>query len=54
MASFRSQWLSFLWHVRKGLGKLLGPKTGVGNSFGFAGHIRDKLGIHGPVHVHVN
>ncbi len=27
-------------------------KVGVGNSFGFAGHIRDKLGgICGPVHV---
>ena len=25
--------------------------AGVGNSFGFAGHIRDKLGIRGPVHV---
>jgi len=23
----------------------------MGNSFGFAGHIRDKLGIHRPVHV---
>ncbi len=27
---------------------------GVGISFGFAGHIRDKLGIRGPVHTHVN
>jgi hypothetical protein len=26
----------------------------VGNSFGFAGHIRDKLGIRGPVNVLVN
>jgi len=32
---------------------LLGSSAGVGNSFGFAGHIRDKLGIRGPVHVHV-
>jgi len=24
----------------------------VGNSFGFPGHIRDKLGIHGLVPVH--
>ena len=23
----------------------------MGNSFGFAGHIRDKLGIRGPVRV---
>jgi len=30
------------------------PKTGEGNSFGFAGHIRDKIGIRGPVHAHVN
>jgi hypothetical protein len=29
-------------------------RTGVGNSFGFAGHIRNKLGIHGPGHIHVN
>ncbi len=29
-------------------------KSGVGNSFGFAGHIRDKLGIRGPGHIHVN
>ncbi len=29
-------------------------RTGVGNSFGFAGHIRDNLGICGPVHVLVN
>jgi hypothetical protein len=29
-------------------------RSGVGNSFGFAGHIRDKLGIRGPGHVHVN
>jgi len=29
-------------------------RSGVGNSFGFAGHIREKLGIRGPVHVHVN
>jgi hypothetical protein len=29
-------------------------RAGVGNSFGFAGHIRDKLDIRGPVHVHVN
>ncbi len=29
-------------------------KPGVGNSFGFAGHIRDNLGIRGPVYVHVN
>ncbi len=29
-------------------------KPGVGNSFGFAGHIRDKLGICGPIYVHVN
>ncbi len=28
--------------------------SGVGNSFGFAGHIRDKQGIPGPVHVHTN
>ena len=27
-------------------------RAGVGNSFGFASHIRDKLGIRGPVHVH--
>jgi len=26
----------------------------VGNSFGFAGHIRGELGIRGPVHVDVN
>ena len=26
-------------------------RKGVGNSFGFAGHIRDKLGIHRPVNV---
>jgi len=25
----------------------------VDNSFGFEGHIRDKLGIRGPKHVHV-
>ncbi len=29
-------------------------KSGVGNSFGFAGHIRDSLGIPGPVYVHLN
>ncbi len=29
-------------------------KAGVGNSFGFAGTIRDNLGIRGPVHIHVN
>jgi len=29
-------------------------RAGVGNSFGFAGHIKDKLGIRGPVQVHVN
>jgi hypothetical protein len=35
--------------------KLCRPsKTGLGNSFGFVGHIRDKLGIRGPVHVLVN
>jgi hypothetical protein len=28
-------------------------RAGVGNSFGFTGHIRDNLGIRGPVHVHV-
>ena len=27
------------------------PKPGVGNSFGFVGHIRDKLGIRVPAHV---
>ncbi len=27
------------------------PSTGVGNSFYFAGHIRDKLGIREPVYV---
>ncbi len=27
---------------------------GVGNSFGFAGHIRDNIGIYGPFHVHEN
>jgi hypothetical protein len=32
----------------------LDSRAGVGNSFGFVGHIRDKLGIRGPVHVHVN
>jgi len=26
-------------------------RTGVGNSFGCTGHIRDRLGIHGPVYV---
>ncbi len=31
-----------------------GSRAGVVNSFGFAGHIRDKLGIHGQVHVHLN
>jgi len=25
--------------------------SGMSNSFGVAGHIRDKLGIRGPVHV---
>ncbi len=30
------------------------PSEVVGNSFGFAGHIRDNLGICGPVHVLVN
>ncbi len=25
--------------------------SGVGNSFGSAGHIKDKLGIRGPVHL---
>ncbi len=34
--------------------KLLLFRSGVGNSIGFAGHIRDKLGIRGPVHAHVN
>ncbi len=29
-------------------------RTGVGNSFDLTGHIRDKLGIRGQVHVHVN
>jgi hypothetical protein len=29
-------------------------RSGVGNSFGFAGHIRDKLGICGPKHAHVH
>jgi len=29
-------------------------KTGVGNSFGFAGHMRGKLGIRRPVYVLVN
>jgi len=29
-------------------------RPGVDNSFGFAGHIRDKLGTCGPVHVLVN
>jgi len=29
-------------------------RSGVDNSFGFAGHIRDKLDIRGPGHVHVN
>jgi len=29
-------------------------RAGVGNSFGFAGHIRDKLGIRGPKHAHLN
>jgi len=29
-------------------------RAGVGNSFGFAGHIRDKLGIPGPAHVYTN
>jgi len=32
----------------------VGLKSGVGNSFGFAGHIRDKLVIRGLVYVHVN
>jgi len=40
--------------VHEPLVKNLGSKAGVGNSFGFAGHIRDKLGIRGPVHAHVN
>jgi len=31
-----------------------GRVPGMGNSFGFAGHIRGKLGIRGPVHVDVN
>jgi len=34
-----------------------GSKSGVGNFFGFAGHIRDELAIRGqrgPVLVHVN
>ncbi len=31
----------------------LGSRAGVGNSFGFAGHIRDKLVIHGPVVVFI-
>jgi len=30
------------------------PISGVGNSFGFAGHIREKLGVPGPVHAPVN
>ncbi len=29
-------------------------RSGVGNSFGFEGHMRDKSGICGPVHVLVN
>jgi len=29
-----------------------GSTAGVGDSFGFVCHIRDKLGIPGPVHVH--
>jgi len=29
-------------------------KAVVGNTFGFAGHIRDKLGIRGPVHIHIS
>jgi hypothetical protein len=32
----------------------LWPRSGVGNSFGFEDHIRDKIGIRGPVHAHVN
>ncbi len=28
--------------------------SGVGNSFDFAGHIRDNLGIRGPVNVQVS
>jgi len=32
----------------------IGSTSGVGNSFGRAGHIRDMLGICGPKHVHTN
>jgi len=31
----------------------LRSRAGVGNSFGFAGHIRDNLGFLRPVHLHV-
>jgi len=49
------QLLTYLF--KKGLSKsscLIQESTsGVGNSFGLAGHFRDKLGIRGPVHVHL-
>ncbi len=46
-----SQTISFIKTERE---ILRNASPGVGNSFGFAGHIRDKLGIRGPVHVLVN
>jgi len=40
--------------IEREVGEERYSRAGVGNSFGFAGHIRDKLGILRPVHVHVN
>jgi len=46
-------WLTLLTLVALTFWLEVASSTGVGNSFGFAGHIRDKLGICGPVHAHV-
>ncbi len=40
--------------ILKGILKANIPEVGAGNSFDFAGPIRDKLGVPGPVHVHVH
>ncbi len=37
---------------RQSTGAKAAHRTGVGNSFGSAGHIRDKLGVKSPVYLH--
>ncbi len=41
----------FFVHVKSARKTLMNLTPGVGNSFGFAGHIREKYDIRGPVHV---